>query len=399
MNNNDNNDTTYGSWEEIPGIKPNILRGIYAYGFDKPSPIQGKCIYPMIKLHENKDGSFSRRDIIAQAQSGSGKTGGFTVGSLCIVDPKVMETQVLIIAPTHELALQNYKVLEALATHAKISYQLTIGGVPVSKDKEDMEKNVPQVIVGTSGRIHDLIRRNIINTNGIKLIVLDEADEMLSEGFKEDMYQMFQLMNPNIQIALFSATLAPNILALAETFMNNPIKILVKSTQLTLEGITQWYIQVSNDAQKFDTIKDIFKYATPSQTIIYCNSTRRVDDLHSALFEEEFPVKKLHGKMDESERRKINDEFKRGETRVIVTSDLYARGMDIQQVNVVINFDFPKDPAIYIHRGGRSGRFGRKGWCINFITRYDSKNKDEFERYYNTHIVEMPGDWYTKIQM
>jgi translation initiation factor 4A len=391
--------TPNDSWDEILGLKPSVLRGIYAFGFDKPSPIQSRSIPPMIKLHEGDNGTFYRKDIIAQAQSGSGKTGAFTIASLCIVNPELRRTQVLIIAPTHELALQNYTVLESIATHAKISYQLTIGGTPVSKNKEDIEKNVPQIIVGTAGRIHDLIRRKIIDTSFIKLIVLDEADEMLSPGFKDAMYEMFQCMNSNIQIALFSATLPPEVITLAESFMSNPVKILVKNDQLTLEGITQWLVQVTNDQQKFGTIRDIFKYATPSQTIIYCNSTRRVDDLHSALLDENFPVKKIHGKMDEDERRKINDEFKRGETRVIVTSDLYARGMDVQQVNVVINFDFPKDKSTYIHRGGRSGRFGRKGWCINFVTRYDIKNKEEFETYYNTQIDEMPNDWYSKIQM
>ena len=370
-------------------LRPNILRGIFAYGFEKPSPIQKKGLIPLVQ----PGCKGKRRDILAQAQSGTGKTACFGVGSLQIIDSTKDETQVLILAPTHELASQIKSVIADIGRFEKVKVQLLVGGTSVDNDRSKLDNETPQIVVGTPGRVHDMIRRKYLKTDKMELIVIDEADEMLSQGFKEQIYKIFQYMNNNIQIGLFSATVPESLEELSGKFMRNPIKILVKAEQLTLQGIAQYYIQLDNDEQKYSCIKDLFEGLTISQAIIYCNSTRRVDDLEEAMVQDDFPVKKIHGKMEEAERKEVHDDFKAGGCRVLVTSDLFARGIDIQQVSVVINFDVPKSEHTYLHRIGRSGRWGRKGIAINFVTRHDGGRLKQFEEYYSTEIKEMPADW------
>jgi translation initiation factor 4A len=353
-------------WDDSDLIRSNILRGVYAYGFEKPSPIQKNGIVPMLTVHD--DGK--RRDIIAQAQSGTGKTGCFSVGVLNIVDPSVKETQALILAPTHELASQIKNVVSDIGRFDKIVVQLLVGGTSVDGDREKLDNDTPHSVV-----------------------VLDEADEMLSQGFKEQIYKIFQYMPNEIQIGLFSATMPQECEELSDKFMTKPIKILVKAEQLTLQGIAQYYIRVNDDEQKYLVLKDIFTGMSISQAIIYCNSTRRVDDLHEAMVADEYPVSKIHGKLDEAERKETNKAFRSGASRVLITSDLYARGIDVQQVSIVINFDVPKSEHTYLHRIGRSGRWGRKGIAVNFITKHDGGRLRQFEQYYNTQIEEMPADW------
>ena len=373
------------SWEdEKLNLKDNLLRGIYAYGFEKPSSIQKKAIYPLI--HINKD-------IIAQAQSGTGKTGTFVVGALQLLDENIKKQQILILAPTHELARQIKQVVDSLGNYLGINSILLVGGVSVDENKRKLRDDSPQVVVGTPGRIQDIIRRGYLQTKDLKLLILDEADEMLSSGFKEQMSKILIEMPEKIKIGLFSATLSEELLEISKTFMENPTKILVKNKELTLQGIAQYFVNLNDDSDKYETLKDIFSTLTISQSIIYCNSTRRVDDLEEAMLEDNFPVKKIHGKMSSEDRKRTNQEFKSGSCRVLITSDLFARGIDVQQVSMVINFDIPKGEHTYLHRIGRSGRWGRKGIAINFQTKYDVQKLKQFEEYYNTQIEEMPANY------
>ena len=376
----------FKSWEdENINLNTKLLRGIYAYGFENPSAIQQKAIYPFIKEPS--------RDIIAQAQSGTGKTGSFTIGILQKINVSEDVTQAFILAPTHELAQQSKTVLDELGRFLKVKTKLLIGGTSVDQDKKELTNDVPHIIVGTPGRVHDMIRRKYINTDKLKMLVIDEADEMLSTGFKSQMYKIFQFLPNNIQIGLFSATMSEELEDLAQKIMQNPIKILVKKEQLTLQGISQYFININNDFQKYETLKDIFGVLAISQSIIYCNSVKRVDDLEEAMLEDNFPVKKIHGKMPEKERKEIFKQFKSGGARVLITSDLFARGIDVQQVNIVINFDIPKSEHTYLHRIGRSGRWGRKGIAINFQSKSDISKLKRIEEYYNTQIEEMPAAW------
>jgi translation initiation factor 4A len=373
----------FNSWDEFD-INPDLLRGIYAYGFEKPSPIQSKAISPII------DG----KDVIAQAQSGTGKTGAFIVGALSRVNISENFNQVLILSPTHELAQQTFTVANSLShMMTGIRIKTIIGGSSIDSDANDIRGNTPHVIVGCPGRIYDMIRRRHINANKLKLVILDEADEMLSSGFKEQIYNIFQHLNKNVQIALFSATLPNNIFQITNKFMRDPVKIIVKAESLTLEGIKQYFVAVEDDRQKYLTLKDLYQFCSVTQCIIYANSIKRVIDLYEAMKEDKFPVCMLHSSMEKSERERAFSEFRTGGARVLISSNVTSRGIDIQQVSIVINFDLPRDIHNYLHRIGRSGRWGRKGTGINFITRRDIVKMKEIESYYSTQIDELPNDF------
>ena len=374
---------TFTKWDELD-IEPKILRGIYGYGFENPSPIQSKAIIPIIK----------GKDIIAQAQSGTGKTAAFTIGALSKINISDNYTQVLIMSPTHELTRQITTVITGISDMMTgIRIKTIIGGSSINEDIENMRSNLPHIIVGCPGRVYDMIRRKHINASRLKLVIIDEADEMLSTGFKEQIYNIFQYLNKNVQLALFSATLPNNIFQITNKFMRNPVKICVKAESLTLEGIKQYYIALEDDKQKYDTLKDLYQFISFSQCIIYCNSVNRVSDLYEAMKEDNFPVCCIHSSMDKSEREKAFSEFRNGHSRVLISSNVTARGIDIQQVSIVINFDLPRDIHTYLHRIGRSGRWGRKGTGINFITRRDITKMREIESYYSTQIEELPANF------
>ena len=375
---------TFNEWDDDAiDLKHKLMRGIYGNGFEQPSSIQKKAIGPFIAGH----------DMIAQAQSGTGKTGAFSVGLLQRIDDASPETQAIALAPTRELARQISTVMGQLSTQMGTSIKLLVGGTSLDIDRAEIAEKCPQIVVGTPGRVHDMLKRDIIKPGKIKMLVLDEADEMLSAGFKDQVYNIFQFLNSDIQVGLFSATIPADLRSLTDRFMRDPVSILVKQDALTLEGIRQFYVNLPDDEAKFSTLKDIFGAVSLAQCIIYCNSINRVEDLYEAMAREGFPVIKIHSNMTESERRQAHEDMKVGKARVLISTDLFARGIDIQQVSYVINFDVPKDIYNYIHRIGRSGRWGRKGVGINFTTRRDKQRLEDIERFYSTQIEEMPMDW------
>jgi translation initiation factor 4A len=370
------------SWDDLE-INPDILRGIYGYGFENPSPIQCKAIIPIIQ----------GKDIIAQAQSGTGKTAAFTIGLLARLDLDVNETQVIVLSPTRELSVQTSSVITNIGAMMKgLKLLNLVGGSSVDEDIETLKNNTPHVITGCPGRIYDMMRRNYIKSKTIKLFVVDEADELLSYGFKEQVYNILQTLTTNVQVALFSATLPPFIHSLTSKFMREPVQIFVKTESLTLEGISQFYVAVENDQQKYDTLRDLFSYISMSQCIIYCNSVKRVAELHEAMLRDNFPVCCIHSNMDKSSRDQAFNEFRAGKQRVLISSNVTSRGIDIQQVSTVINFDIPKCVHTYLHRIGRSGRWGRKGLAINFITQNDIQYMRNIENHYKISINELPDD-------
>jgi translation initiation factor 4A len=371
------------NWECLD-LNTNLLRGIYSYGFEKPSPIQQKAIKPIL------DGN----DVIAQSQSGTGKTGCFVIASLQNIDIALQETQIIIMAPTRELSIQIKNVISEISNYMKeLKIYLLIGGQSTDTDISNFRYERPHIIVGCPGRIHEMIRRKCLDTKHIKLIILDEADEMLSQGFKEQVYNIFQFLSNNIQVALFSATLPVQLYNLTDKFMRDPIKIIVKTEMLTLEGIKQYYVNVEDDSQKYETLKDLFSVFSVSQSIIYCNSIKRVQDLYNAMIHDGYSVCQIHSGLDKQERINQYKEFKDGSKRVLLSSNVTARGIDIQQVSTVINFDIPKCSNTYLHRIGRSGRYGRKGTAINFITKRDIRLLKEIEEFYSTQIGELPSDF------
>jgi len=375
------------NWDEViesfddMELDENILRGIYSYGFERPSAIQQRAIRPLIL----------GRDTIGQAQSGTGKTAAFGIGSLSRIDYQKHACQALLLAPTRELALQIQKVCLSLGDYVKIKCHACIGGTSVREDIDKLRAGV-HMVVGTPGRVNDMAGKNHLRLDDCLVFVLDEADEMLSRGFKDQIYDIFKALPPTVQVALFSATMPPDILDLTSKFMRDPIRILVKNDELTLEGIRQFYIAIDKEDWKVETLCDLYETLTITQAIIYCNTRRKVDFLSEELQKRDFTVSCMHADLDQKERDLIMREFRSGSSRILISTDLLARGIDVQQVSLVINFDLPASLENYLHRIGRSGRFGRKGVAINFVTADSVRTLKDIERFYHTQIEEMPMD-------
>lgn len=360
-------------------LKEELLRGIYAFGYEKPSVIQQKAIPSVV----------SGRDIIAQAQSGTGKTATFSIGMLQNIDENVNETQAILLAHTRELATQINTVVKGLSYYLKLNVNLSVGGTSIRDNIGELNRN-PHVVIGTPGRVLDMITKKALNTRFLKMLIIDEADEMLSKIFLSQIYEIFRFLPQNIQVGLFSATMPNDFFELTERFMRNPIKILVKNEELTLDGIRQYFVNIERNEYKFDVLCDLYEKYSIFQSIIYCNSRKIVDELTYRLNQQNFSVICMHGDMRQEDRNKIMEDFRRGTCRVLIATDLLSRGIDVQQVSIVINYDIPQNIESYIHRIGRSGRYGRKGTAVNFATYYDLKKLHEIEQFYSTQIEELP---------
>ncbi|KAF7019538.1 hypothetical protein CFC21_032703 [Triticum aestivum] len=353
-----------GSFDAM-GIREDLLRGIYGYGFEKPSAIQQRAVVPII----------AGRDVIAQAQSGTGKTSMVSLSVCQVIDTNIHEVQALILSPTRELATQTERVMQAVGNYMSVSVHACVGGKSIGEDIRKLEAGV-HVVSGTPGRVCDMIKRRTLRTRAIKLLVLDEADEMLTRGFKDQIYDVYRYLPPELQIT--------------SKFMTDPVRILVKRDELTLEGMKQFFVAVEKEEWKFDTLCDLYDTLTITQAVIFCNTKRKVDWLTERMRTNNFTVSAMHGDMPQKERDAIMSEFRSGTTRVLITTDVWARGLDVQQVSLVINYDLPNNRELYIHRIGRSGRFGRKGVAINFVRKDDIRILRDIEQYYSTQIDEMP---------
>merc|ERR1711939_136540 len=331
-------------------LKENLLRGIYAYGYESPSAVQSRAIVQICK----------GRDTIAQAQSGTGKTATFSISILQVLETSVRETQALVLSPTRELATQIQSVVMALGDYMNVQCHACIGGTNVGEDIRKLDYG-QHVVSGTPGRVADMIRRRNLRTRHIKMLVL-----------------------------VVSATLPYDVLDMTTKFMTDPVRILVKRDELTLEGLKQYFIAVEKEEWKFDTLCDLYDTLTIPQAVIFCNTRRKVDWLTDKMREANFTVSSMHGEMPQKERDSIMQDFRQGNSRVLISTDVWARGIDVQQVSLVINYDLPSNRENYIHRIGRSGRFGRKGVAINFVTSEDVRILRDIELYYSTQIDEMP---------
>jgi len=364
------------------GLREKLLRGIYAHGFEKPSAIQQRAILPAIKGH----------DLIAQAQSGTGKTATFSIAILQNIDfdDNVPRCQALVLAPTRELAVQSQRVLAALGDYLQVKCHACIGGRSSQNDVATLKAGV-HVVVGTPGRVFDMMNRGALETRDLKMFVLDEADEMLSRGFKDQIYAIFKKVPKDVQVELLSATMPDDVLEVTKNFMRpDVVHILVKKEELTLDGIKQFYINVEKEEWKLETLCDLYATISITQGMIFVNSRRKVDWLKEQLQDRDHTVSSMHGDMDSQEREMIMKEFYTGSSRVLLTTDLLARGIDVQTVSLVINYDLPVNRENYIHRIGRGGRFGRKGVAINFVAGDDVRTLRDIESYYSTTIEPMP---------
>lgn len=375
----DDTTTPAETFDEM-NLKPALLRGIYAHGFERPSAIQQRAIRPILR----------GRDVIAQSQSGTGKTAVFSISALQMLDEKIKDTQVVVLSPTRELAEQTQRVIQSLGDYMNVKSHACIGGKSLGLDLKALESSAAQIVSGTPGRVFDLIQRSALNTKSLKALIIDEADEMLTRGFKEQIYDIYRYLPPSTQVVLVSATLPADVLDMTRKFMNDPIRILVKRDELTLEGIKQFFVSVEKEEWKFDTLCDLYDTLTISQAVIFCNTKAKVDFLAKKMKENHFTVCAMHGDMDQKERDKVMEDFRSGNARVLIATDIWGRGIDVQQVSLVICYDLPINRELYIHRIGRSGRFGRKGVAINFVTEQDVSILRDIERFYSTQIDEMP---------
>ena len=305
------------------------------------------------------------------------------------LDTSAMDTQALILSPTRELAEQTQKVCLALGDYMSVHCHACIGGKSIGEDIRRLQFGV-QVVSGTPGRVFDMINRRELKTQKLKMLIIDEADEMLAQGFKEQIYDIYRYLPPTTQVVIVSATLPREVLDMTRKFMNEPVRVLVKRDELTLEGIKQFFVAVEKEEWKFDTLCDLYDTLTITQAVIFCNTKKKVDWLTAKMREANFTVSSMHGDMPQRERDAIMEEFRSGGSRVLIATDVWGRGLDVQQVSLVISYDLPNNRELYIHRIGRSGRFGRKGVAINFVKSDDIRILRDIEQFYSTQIDEMP---------
>ena len=367
---------------EDMGLKDTLLRGIFEYKFETPSPIQQKAIIPVIR----------GKDIIAQSQSGTGKTGAFLIGILQRIDERMSGCQAIVVSPTWELARQSVYVCKALSQFMDITVISCIGGTNIYDSKRLLQRGGASIVIGTPGRIVDMIRnRRFLSTANVRALILDEADELLKQNFQEQIKDIVTSTHAKTQICLFSATMPTPVIQITKKFMDDPIEILVKAEKLTLEGIKQYYVDVCKNAWKLDTLCDLYERKSFNQTIIYVNSKRSAQWLSKQLTERNFTVSTIYGGMDRDDRMSVMKDFRAGDSRVLISTDLLARGIDISKVATVINYDLPQDMETYLHRIGRSGRYGTRGVAISFITRGEKYALRDLEKFYKTSIDPLPA--------
>lgn len=358
-------------------LKRELLMGIFEKGWEMPSPIQESSI-PI---------ALTGRDILARAKNGTGKTGAYVIPILERIDVTKDKIQALIIVPTRELALQTSQICIELSKHMGCKVMATTGGTNLKEDIMRLQQLV-HVVIATPGRILDLMKKGLAVMESCSMLVMDEADKLLSQDFKNMLDSVISYLPPDRQILLYSATFPCTVDQFIKKHMHNPYEINLME-ELTLKGITQYYAYVQ-EKQKVHCLNTLFSKLQINQSIIFCNSTQRVELLAKKITELGYSCFYIHAKMRQEHRNRIFHDFRNGACRNLVCSDLFTRGIDIQAVNVVINFDFPKMSETYLHRIGRSGRFGHLGVAINLITYEDRYALHKIEQELGTEIKPIP---------
>jgi ATP-dependent RNA helicase DeaD len=359
------------------GLKPEIRQALDELGYTEPTAIQEQAIPALLAGH----------DVIGQAQTGTGKTAAFGLPLLQYLDPESAETQAIVLTPTRELCIQVTQALRAYAEHLDIEVVAVFGGAPISTQQSRLRRGA-HVVVATVGRMMDLLSRRSLVLTSVRYVVLDEADEMLDLGFIEDVEKILRMCPSGRQTGLFSATMPAPIARLAEQYMYEPVTIKVTPKQLTVDAIEQAYVEVEPRA-KTERLVEVLKAEEPEQAIIFCRTKIGAARLDRELRDRGLRVKALHGDMSQGQRDGVMIQFKERGMPLLVATDVAARGLDIEHVTHVINYDVPNSPEIYVHRIGRTGRVGRTGRAITFVT---AKQRDEIGKIENVAKTSI-GEW------
>ena len=359
------------------GLSEPLLKAIAELGYEEPTPIQARVI------QRAAEGA----DLIAQAQTGTGKTAAFALPIIQKLDPALRLPQALVLTPTRELAVQVAEAFHSYGKYVQVSILPVYGGQPITRQLRALERGV-QIIVGTPGRVLDHIRRGTLKLGDVRAVVLDEADEMLDMGFIEDIETILQETPPERQTMLFSATMPGPIAALAKRYMREPQRISVEAEPLTVPQIRQVYYEVGG-RNKFEVLSRILDFETPTSAIIFCRTKSAVDDLGQRLSARALSAETLHGDLSQIQRDRVMARFRNNQVEMLVATDVAARGLDIEHVSHVINFDIPLDPESYVHRIGRTGRAGRTGVAITLVTPRERRLLQMIERVTNSTIQRM----------
>jgi len=361
-------------------LDQNLLKGVYLHGFTQPSKIQLKGISSIN----------TGKDCILQSQSGTGKTATYLLGVLNRLEVN-KNCQGIIITPTRELTAQVFQVACDLSKYTEFKLAMCVGGTDIKESRTEL-KNA-NVIIGTLGRIFHMVTSKAIHLHKLKFIVLDEADELLYDGITDKMQSLFEKAPDGIQVVLISATMSINVFNASKKFMHEPIMVLLKNNEVVVDLISQFYLDVESEEAKFDTLLDLYNLVSTSQAIIFCNTIRKVEWLEQNLKENNFPITVIHSNMTQVERDNVVKDFRDGKTRLLLTTDLLSRGIDIPQVNMVVNYDLPLNKETYIHRIGRCGRFDKKGIAITMVRMNDQsdiKTFNKMKHFYKMNIKELP---------
>ena len=374
----------FNSFDDMEFLSYELMRGIFDYGFKSPSHIQNLTIKNI----------YDGYDIIAQSQSGTGKTGAFTIGALSVIDVSQNYPQIIIMATTRDLATQIHYVISNISKHMNIKISLAIGGTRIGGNSRDPYRHIrtSHILIGTPGRIFDYINRKAFDPKKIKMFIMDEADALLKDDFIEQIKIIYNELDNTCQVIIFSATYTDEILEIADSITQEPKKkILMKYEELSLDLIKQYKVEVRYENIKYSTLADLYTKLQIGQCIIFVNSINTVNMLEKRLTKDGFGVSKIHGELTTEQRTAVLKDFRLGLSRVLLATDILSRGIDIEQIGIVINYDLPHDYASYIHRIGRSGRFGKIGVAINFITNNDHQNLTDLEEHYKIKINDMPS--------
>jgi ATP-dependent RNA helicase DeaD len=356
------------------GLSEPLLDALQHLGYEDPTPIQEEAI----------PGLLEGRDIIGQAQTGTGKTAAFGLPLLQYIDVDDPEVQALVLTPTRELCIQVTQALRAYGEKKGVKVTAVFGGAPIRTQQAQLKEGA-QVVVGTVGRVMDLMSRHSLMLTSARFVVLDEADEMLDLGFLEDVEMILSRCPSGRQTALFSATMPTEIKKLAEKGMYDPVTIKVRAATLTIDTVEQFYVEVS-DREKADALARVLKAERPTQAIIFGRTKIGVDRLARSLNDKGLRVKALHGDMSQGSRDGVMIAFKDGREKLLIATDIAARGLDISGVSHVINYDMPNSPEVYVHRIGRTGRVGRSGRAITLITPKQQRDLEAVRKHANTVI-------------